>query len=394
MEEGCAHGTGNRKLLRFGTMIGNIGVADFNIDDNSHISTDNCHGHEHFEEFADYQLFDESNNELNVGHKAGFCVLDAGSYQGRTCNGKFTCSDMGISAGCQDVYNSSLACQWLDITDVPDGTYILKITTNPNGILFETDYTNNSTAIFIQIQGNTVTLGIPDPDPSPAIPKNFFITNGGQLGQNPNLSWSANTEADLKNYEVYRCGRRVSEGFLLDPPCSPNDFFNIVTTTSTSYTDVSVTMEYPLDAELRFYYHVKAVDNAGQRSYPSNERNTFGFGPTFFKKRDDLADGNNPIPHVFALDSNYPNPFNPSTMIRYSLPEVSSVSLVIYDLRGNEVTRWTLANETAGYKRKTWDGTDKNGNKVPAGVYLLKMTAESKESQQIFTETRKMVLLK
>ncbi len=100
------------------------------------------------------------------------------------------------------------------------------------------------------------------------------------------------------------------------------------------------------------------------------------------------------LPESYSLSQNHPNPFNPATTIQYDLPEASSVSLVIYDLRGNEVTRWTNGNESAGYKRKTWNGTDKNGNKVPAGMYLLNLTADSKESRQVFTETRKMVLIK
>jgi hypothetical protein len=118
------------------------------------------------------------------------------------------------------------------------------------------------------------------------------------------------------------------------------------------------------------------------------------WGETFLKMRDEITSINEPIPGTYALNANYPNPFNPTTTIKYELPVASSVTLVIYDLRGNEVTRWTNGYESAGYKRKTWDATDKNGNKVPAGIYLLKMTAESKESHQIFTETRKMVLLK
>ena len=99
-------------------------------------------------------------------------------------------------------------------------------------------------------------------------------------------------------------------------------------------------------------------------------------------------------PKAFVLEPNHPNPFNPSTMIKYSLPEASSVSLVIYDLRGNEVTRWTNSNEQAGYKRKTWNGTDADGKRVPTGIYIYRLTAESSESDQIFTQSRKMVLMK
>ncbi|MBC8344652.1 MAG: M36 family metallopeptidase [Candidatus Marinimicrobia bacterium] len=100
------------------------------------------------------------------------------------------------------------------------------------------------------------------------------------------------------------------------------------------------------------------------------------------------------LPKSYSLAQNHPNPFNPITTIKYELPEASSVTLVIYDLRGNEVTRWVMDNETAGYKRKTWNATDKHGNKVPAGVYLLKMTAESKVTNRVFSQTLKMVLIK
>ncbi len=134
-------------------------------------------------------------------------------------------------------------------------------------------------------------------------------------------------------------------------------------------------------------FNLKVIATKGSETADATKYVTYGSGGGFDPKI--LI-----LPESYALSQNYPNPFNPTTTIKYELPEASSIALAIYDLRGNEVTRWTNGNEPAGYKRKTWDATDKNGNKVPAGIYLLKLTAESKESQQIFTETRKMVLLK
>ncbi|MBN4081287.1 T9SS type A sorting domain-containing protein, partial [Caldithrix abyssi] len=106
------------------------------------------------------------------------------------------------------------------------------------------------------------------------------------------------------------------------------------------------------------------------------------------------ADVSNPIPEAFALESNYPNPFNPSTTIKYELPEASSVSLAVYNLLGNEIFGWVKNREDAGYKQITWNGKDRHGNSVPAGIYIYKLTAKSYESGQVFTENRKMVLLK
>ncbi|MFI5173050.1 MAG: lysyl oxidase family protein, partial [Chitinophagales bacterium] len=62
-------------------------------------------------------MYDTLGNEMPVGHKNGFCVLDL-------CGaGGYNCSDMGISAGCYDAYGLGTGGQWIDITDVPDGVY-------------------------------------------------------------------------------------------------------------------------------------------------------------------------------------------------------------------------------------------------------------------------------
>ena len=89
------------------------------------------------------------------------------------------------------------------------------------------------------------------------------------------------------------------------------------------------------------------------------------------------------IPASFNLFQNYPNPFNPTTTIKYSLPEVSKVSLTLFNLLGEEVT--TLVNEEklAGNYTVEFDATN-----LPSGVYFYKIQAGS------FIETKKMILLK
>ena len=85
---------------------------------------------------------------------------------------------------------------------------------------------------------------------------------------------------------------------------------------------------------------------------------------------------------------NYPNPFNPVTKLRYTIPKNSLVSIIIYDMLGRQVK--TLVNQTqnAGYASVIWDATNDYGKPVSAGIYLYQI--ETGE----YIQTKKMVLLK
>ncbi|MFQ6616273.1 MAG: M28 family peptidase [Fidelibacterota bacterium] len=101
--------------------------------------------------------------------------------------------------------------------------------------------------------------------------------------------------------------------------------------------------------------------------------------------------GENLLPEKYDLKPNYPNPFNPSTVIRYSLPESAFVSLIVYDAGGRQVERVVSTRRQAGHHSVRWDG----GN-LPSGVYLIKMVAAdpSTGSGQVFNKTVKVALIK
>ncbi len=134
--EGCIKGYGARQILRFTTHIKNIGNQDYYIgstpSDPSQADEqwewDECHGHWHYEGYAEYLIFDENGNALPVGFKNGFCVIDLECSGGGTAT--YNCSNQGITAGCGDIYSSGLACQWIDLTDVPEGNYSLVVRVN------------------------------------------------------------------------------------------------------------------------------------------------------------------------------------------------------------------------------------------------------------------------
>jgi hypothetical protein len=82
------------------------------------------------------------------------------------------------------------------------------------------------------------------------------------------------------------------------------------------------------------------------------------------------------VPETFAVHQNYPNPFNPSTSMQIDLPELTRVSVVIYDAVGREVH--TLVNEEflPGYHTLSWNGTDRSGRQVASGIYFIRVLTQ------------------
>ena len=82
------------------------------------------------------------------------------------------------------------------------------------------------------------------------------------------------------------------------------------------------------------------------------------------------------VPTVFALQQNQPNPFNPRTTLRYSLPCAGRVTLVVYDVRGSVVATLVEAEMSAGEWTVEWDGLDGHGTAVPSGIYLARLETQ------------------
>ena len=94
------------------------------------------------------------------------------------------------------------------------------------------------------------------------------------------------------------------------------------------------------------------------------------------------------LPENFTVYDNYPNPFNPVTTIRYELPDIRDVNIVIYDILGREIRKIDLNKVSAGRHQFKWSGTNDFGKRVSSGVYFLQLTAGRN------TNIQKMLLLK
>ncbi|HEY6195743.1 MAG TPA: lysyl oxidase family protein [Candidatus Eisenbacteria bacterium] len=138
--EGSVGGTGYRRLLRFDMVILNAADADLRIGSptdptNPYASWfvfSSCHNHYHIRDFSNYQLLRLDRSVAALGHKQAFCLEDLLKYGPNRSNG-YTCGNQGITSGWADWYFKQLSGQWIDITGVPEGDYIVHAEINAAG---------------------------------------------------------------------------------------------------------------------------------------------------------------------------------------------------------------------------------------------------------------------
>ncbi|MGH7163548.1 MAG: lysyl oxidase family protein, partial [Planctomycetota bacterium] len=147
--EGSVGGPGVRRLLLFDTVIVNYGEEDVVVGDPqspeppllpSDFEYSPCHDHHHFGGWTEYELWDSTGTfVVAAGHKQSFCLIDSIPYSILPSHEFDDCDFQGISSGWGDVYDKSLDGQWVDITDVPAGDYLLVVTVNAEGKIVEAD---------------------------------------------------------------------------------------------------------------------------------------------------------------------------------------------------------------------------------------------------------------
>lgn len=179
-----------------------------------------------------------------------------------------------------------------------------------------------------------------------------------------NLTWVTHSETGVRGYYVLR--NNTNELTMATTISGFIPATNTSQTVSYFYTDED------LEDEGTYYYWLLNSDLDGQDYY---------YGPSSIQYSlpgDDIPEP----PQTTSLGPIYPNPFNPNAVIPINLKNDSTVSLKIYNNRGQEVRRFDLGNLQAGNHQISWDGRDGSGQPLASGVYQIRMQT-GKDNYQV-----------
>lgn len=186
------------------------------------------------------------------------------------------------------------------------------------------------------------------------------------------IMWKTESEADNLGFHLYRATDRDGNYARITKELIKSGG-NSTSTQEYSYTDKNVRNG------VKYFYKLEDVNANGEKT----QHGPVEAAPNFGLQLDDT-----PIPTSFGLAQNFPNPFNPGTLIQYQLPEDRQVRLTIYNLLGQAVRTLVDEHLKAGYKSVYWDGRDNIGREVAAGVYIYEIIAGD------FISTKKMLMLR
>ncbi len=197
-----------------------------------------------------------------------------------------------------------------------------------------------------------------DPSDNP-IPVELASFKSEVTGNDVNLSWLTVTETNNYGFYVERAVSSADYGDIQwDDISFVKSAGNSTEIKSYSFTDQNVNPG-------EYLYRLRIADNDGSYSYS------------------DAVMAQVEAPGTYSLEQNYPNPFNPSTTIAFTVPEVSFVTIKIYDALGNEVASLFKGNKEAGTYEMNFDASG-----IPSGIYYCTMYTGG------YTKTNKMLLLK
>jgi subtilisin family serine protease len=300
---------------------------------------------------------------------ATYCV----AFEGITDYGYGVCID-DVSIGSNSYTPSWLTLNGVDtvsgsVNGVTKDTDVIAVGFNSTGLAAGTYTTslsltsNSSSNPSISIP---VTLQVEAPLPVQLSSFTAAISAENYV----NLTWVTQTETGVQGFYVLRGGN--------DELAAATTVSELIQATNTSQQQTYFFTDDELCEDGTYWYWLQNSDLDGTVDY---------HGPISIAFTT-VGGGIPSIPLVTALNPAYPNPFNPSTTLSYSLAEPSQVEIDIYNQRGQIVRSYSKEHNAPGHYSFSFDGRDHSGVPLSSGVYLYRMRAGT------FSQFRKMVLCK
>jgi hypothetical protein len=248
-----------------------------------------------------------------------------------------------------------LADGWTQVGSVSaygDNTYGIDVPTIADSTIADGQYYSSffiraATGVTTSFFDSSPDSGYSVDNLAPGVPTSFAYSAGA-------LSWNPSKAEDFDYFSVYGSNTNAfGAATLIDYTVAPN-----LSVISSSYV----------------YYFVTATDFSGNEGKPAVISTLSGIGET-------------PSSYVLSVSA-YPNPFNPATTIRYTVPSKGRVQVALYDLQGAHVVTLVDDDKDAGAYTTAWDGRAPGGVGVSSGVYFARVT------QAGATKSYKLVLLK
>lgn len=260
-------------------------------------------------------------------------------------------------------FKTAVTLKLNDITGIsnPANLRILKRANASAQWIIYSDYTNPGSGT--EIIANNVTsfsefaIGTTGAD---ALPVELNLFRAEVQGESILLSWVTESEINNAGFEIQKkAGKKWARiGFV-------EGYVNSNSRKMYEFKDESIREEGKLT------YRLRQIDTDGTYSYSSEID----------------VEPKNPI--KYALMQNYPNPFNPSTSIGYHLPEASHVELIIYDLLGCKIAVLTDTDQEPGKYNVQF-----NAGQLSSGNYIYTLIAVSKDGSRIYSESKRLILMK
>lgn len=269
------------------------------------------------------------------------------------------------SAGSTYRFQISLSSEFsilkLDSSNIPTGQFYfpLNILQQGNTYYWRVNATNSSGTSSFSSPFHFSTVGALPLAPVLTLPLN---SSGGH-SLTPTLTW--NSQLNIVSYHV-----QVS---------NQADFTTIIDSASVT-TPLRIIPAGKLLSSTIYFWRVKATNFVGTGSYSG----VFSFSTLITQ----ISNLGGEIPKEYKLFSNYPNPFNPITTIKFNIPKQSNSSIKIYDINGKFIKELINKNLNAGTYEVQW-----NAENTASGIYFYILTAEDNEGN-IFRKENKMILLK